>query len=131
MDNNDSIDKVKLLLVPWVKGWSIITRIYKSPAESIYEVAAEIRGGARKNIAVALLNKYPKKLCLFTAVRSPRVAVEVAVPKKEVERLLRALNILSTFKSGALKRKRAKELLDCPTLDELESFLAIEKVLGE
>jgi len=86
----------------------------------------EIHGPARIEIAVAVLNNYPMRL--HADDTGPDVLVDAG---SDEERLFRALDRLQLLKSPVRRNEDFYKLLENPTLERLEAFLAVKKVLGE
>jgi hypothetical protein len=79
----------------------------------------EIHGDTRKKIALALLSNYPHKLILWGAL-----AAEFDAP----EGVCRVLDQLQNLKKP-IREKEIMEVLQNPTLENVERFVALRKLL--
>jgi len=86
----------------------------------------EIHGPSRLQIAVATLNNYAMKLQMLEG--SPAVVVEAG---RDEERLFKALQKLQELASPVRQDADFQDLLKKPTVERLEAFLAIKKLLEE
>jgi hypothetical protein len=96
-----------------------------NPDESAYNFV-EIHGPSRLQIAVAVLNNYAMKLQMLEG--SPVVVVEAG---RDEERLFKALQKLQELASPVRQDADFQDLLKKPTVERLEAFVAIKKLLEE
>ncbi len=128
---------MKILLVPWSKSCGFALRIYEQPYSGYTDDPEPIEIATSKGheIATALLDAYPKRLCSFNPQHSVRIAVEVDAPEEVGARLLKVLESLANVNPKVLRGKTAKGLtgilLENPTLEGVEHLLAITKLLEE
>lgn len=121
---------MKVLLVPWVKSSSIVAlRIYLD-GDKIFpdSYAAEIPTVRGQRIALALVQKHAESLRLSipSFLKSSRMTAEVELPEDVGERLLFALKHLGHI---VCSRKIPEKLAENPTLESLERFLFVGKLL--
>ena len=116
---------MKVLLAPWFKsGTGFVLRVYD--LENCCK--AEISTFRGQEVALAVIQGCSESLSLstFNVKRSLRMAVLAEMPDAVAERLLFALSKLGEFKYS---RQIPDELVETPTLESLERFLAIRKLV--
>ncbi len=119
---------MEFMLIPWCRSWSICLRIYSRPVERAGEGCdAEISTWKGQKIALELLQKYATSLKLTVPrfIRT-RMMVVVEVPDELGEGLLSALKRLDDVRDS---REIPDSLVENPTLEGLESFLSLRKLL--
>jgi hypothetical protein len=99
-------------------------RLNDGTIKDVFEV--EIHGPSRLQIAVAVLNNYAMKLQMLEG--SPAVVVETG---RDEERLFKALQKLQELASPVKQDADFQDLLKNPTVERLEAFLAVKKLLEE
>jgi hypothetical protein len=104
---------------------SLVARRCTNPDESAYNFV-EIHGPSRLQIAVAALNNYAMKLQMLEG--SPVVVVEAG---RDEEKLFKALQKLQELASPVRQDADFQDLLKKPTVERLEAFVAIKKLLEE
>lgn len=122
---------MKILLVPWIKSWVFALRIYKYDDRELYsnDHVAQITTARGQRIALVLIQRYAEslKLSIPEFLKNSRMIVEAEIPDPVGERLL------FTFKHlGRITESRLipEELAENPSLEDLERFLSIKKLLG-
>lgn len=122
---------MKILLVPWLKSWVFTLRIYKYDGNKLYlnDYAAEIATVRGQRIALTLIQRNAKSLSLSVSefLKGFRMIAEVEIPDPVGERLLFALKHLGHVVESRLI---PKELAENPSLEDLERFLSLKKLLG-
>jgi len=91
---------------------------FLNPLETII-----IHGKSRQTIAAALLNNYPLKLVMWGA----GLTVLVDAP----ERAFKILKTLKELKKPVRKSREFYRLLENPTLENIERFVAVRKLMEE
>jgi hypothetical protein len=109
---------------------SLVVRrhVYSKGGETIEKVLdVEVHGPSRLQIAVAVLNNYPMKLQLLE-LAGPVVVIEAG---HDEEKLFKALQSLQNLVSPIRRDEDFCSLLEEPTLERLEAFIAIKKLMAE
>jgi len=110
---------------------SLVVRryVYSKDGETIERVLdVEIHGPSRLQIAVAVLNNYPMELQILKEVAGPVVVIKAG---RDEGRLLDALQKLQDLTSPIRRDEDFRDLLREPTLERLEAFIAIKKLIAE
>jgi len=94
--------------------------------ENVLDV--EIHSNPRLQIAVAVLNNYPMELRILKEVAGPVVAIKAG---RDEEKLFNALQKLQELSTQIRRDRDFHDLLKEPTLERLEAFLAIKKLVAE
>jgi len=80
-----------------------------------------IHGKSRQMIAVALLNNYPSRLLIWNT----SLSVLIEAPEKA----FRILKALQRLKKPIRKNEEFYKLLENPTLENVERFVAVRKLM--
>ncbi|MEM1798659.1 MAG: hypothetical protein QXX87_05500 [Candidatus Jordarchaeales archaeon] len=121
---------MKILLVPWLKSYPIALRIYRGGEGRIHfsDYIAQIATARGQRIALALIQRHAESIRLSASdfLSDARMVVEAEIPDPVGGRLLLALKLLGHI---AASRLIPKELAENPSLEDLERFLSIRKLL--
>ena len=120
---------MKVFLVPWFKTYSgVALRIYVQGYRYLNDCKAEISTVKGQKIALSLVQTYASSLRLTTfELMRFRMAVEADVPDGVADRLLFALSKLGNIH---LSKHIPDALVEHPTLENVERFLAIRALAG-
>lgn len=128
---------MQILLAPWNRPFTGFTlRIYRlngKPSNGLFKpyansYEAEISTFKCQEIAIALIQRHASTLVLttFNVERSLRMAAVAEVPDEDAEKLLNTLSKLSKLPNSRLI---PDELVENPTIEGVERFLSIRKLL--
>jgi len=121
---------LRIILVPWLKSWVFALRIYVDDGGIIWpdDYRAEISTLKGQMLALSLIQKHAESVRLTVPdFISCRLAVEAKIQEEVAERLLFALKRLGDISSS---RKIPESLIENPTLEGLESFLSINRLIS-
>jgi len=119
---------MKILLVPWEKSFHMALRVYAEGFRYLNDYRASISARKSQTLALSLIQNYATFLRLTTFKISFRMAVEADIPDCIADRLLFILTKLGEVHNS---RHIPDDLIEHPTLENVERFLSIRALAGE